>query len=266
MKFADLINEASEYMKNKPLLRSFQGESIVAGDIHGDIESLVQVMKFREKNGIKNLILLGDYVDRGTHQIEVIKMVCELVLNDLNFIPLRGNHEDMKICTRYGFIQKLVNANKPVDPFNNLFSNLPISAISEELFLVHGGVPVHPEFEVAEINNLPREWIVKENLLLQLLWNDPIFSKTDEHIKYRDSMRGYDCFEFGPRTTRKFLKMNNFKLIIRGHSYLKTGYKWAHSNKLLSLFTSKSGPYAQVRRSFAHVNNPSDIDIINIDD
>jgi diadenosine tetraphosphatase ApaH/serine/threonine PP2A family protein phosphatase len=50
-------------------------------------------------------------------------------------------------------------------------------------------------------------------------------------------MRGPTVKEFGPDIVTGFLRMNNLKRIVRGHTALKKGYKWWFGGKLLSLFS-----------------------------
>ena len=51
------------------------------------------------------------------------------------------------------------------------------------------------------------------------------------------SIRGPTIKEFGPDIVDGFLKTNNLKRIVRGHTALEKGYKWWFGGKLLSLFS-----------------------------
>ena len=52
-----------------------KGKTMVVGDLHGDLETLHRVINefFREK--FITLIFLGDYIDRGAKQVEVINVL-----------------------------------------------------------------------------------------------------------------------------------------------------------------------------------------------
>lgn len=67
------------------------------GDIHGCIKSVdTLVNNIIKKYDVSHFIILGDFVDRGLHSLEVTKFLIDLSSNykvDL----LRGNHEDMLI-------------------------------------------------------------------------------------------------------------------------------------------------------------------------
>ncbi|MEM0439554.1 MAG: metallophosphoesterase, partial [Sulfolobales archaeon] len=57
-------------------------EAVVIGDIHGDLDTLIQLLsyvnieKILESNGL--LIFLGDYVDRGSKQLETLLFIALL--------------------------------------------------------------------------------------------------------------------------------------------------------------------------------------------
>lgn len=69
---------------------------LAISDIHGELELfeklLIKVQYTPEKD---QLILLGDYVDRGSHSMDVLDKVIDLQKEGA--IVLKGNHEDMMI-------------------------------------------------------------------------------------------------------------------------------------------------------------------------
>nr|WP_256522340.1 metallophosphoesterase family protein [Halobacillus sp. A5] len=74
---------------------------LVVSDIHGDIEKFERVLKKAEYQPDKDqLILLGDYVDRGPDSREVVKKVKRLVEED-GAIALKGNHDDLFIRAKH---------------------------------------------------------------------------------------------------------------------------------------------------------------------
>ncbi|MFA5814000.1 MAG: metallophosphoesterase [Bacteroidales bacterium] len=69
---------------------------LAIGDIHGCfnafrtlVEQKIQIKK-RDK-----IILLGDYIDRGTHSKEVVDYIFDLQNKGFDIVPLIGNHEAM---------------------------------------------------------------------------------------------------------------------------------------------------------------------------
>lgn len=85
------------------------------GDLHGDIFSLLEELKDLQVKGILDnyfriipdnawLVFLGDYVDRGQYGCEVIYTMMRLALaNPDRVIAVRGNHEDIRVSSKYGF-------------------------------------------------------------------------------------------------------------------------------------------------------------------
>lgn len=91
--FDDLLYTTHDKILNISLLREIDSEDfLVVGDIHGDLLSLEHAIKLREELDARTLVLLGDYVDRGSNSIECVKRIAELILDDSNSIILRGNH------------------------------------------------------------------------------------------------------------------------------------------------------------------------------
>ncbi|MBX3734282.1 MAG: serine/threonine protein phosphatase [Verrucomicrobiae bacterium] len=85
------------------------------GDLHGDIRSLLAVLRrlqelgwldgFRVSAPGRHLVFLGDYTDRGQYGIEVIYTLLRLKNANPGTVHLvRGNHEDLNLVSRYGFL------------------------------------------------------------------------------------------------------------------------------------------------------------------
>jgi hypothetical protein len=85
------------------------------GDLHGDIRSLVAWVDWLNRNGYLRdfhlarpdvyLVFLGDYTDRGMYGVEVLYTLLRLkVENPDRVFLVRGNHEDVGLASRYGFI------------------------------------------------------------------------------------------------------------------------------------------------------------------
>jgi len=243
MEFNELLEEATVKLRSKSLLRKPQGTALVAGDIHGDITSLEQSISLREELDLDYLILLGDYVDRGDHQLEVVKRIAEQVISDNKFIPLRGNHEDFLVCSRYGFTSILDRKGLEIAPFMKMFAELPNAVQSASMLMMHGGLPVKENFMMEEIKKFDRKQIVEGQLQKELLWNDPINDGVNEHLDRLPSRRGPEIWQFGSPITKKVLESNNAELNIRAHIAFPSGAEWIQEKTILSLFTSQSGPY-----------------------
>ena len=66
------------------------------GDIHGCFDSFIELVENKiQLQKSDKLILLGDYIDRGTKSKDVVDFIMELQEKGFDVIPLMGNHEAM---------------------------------------------------------------------------------------------------------------------------------------------------------------------------
>lgn len=78
--------------------------TLVVSDIHGELylfEELLNEVNYNHESD--QLILLGDYIDRGPMSKDVLNRVIELKKSGA--IVLRGNHDDMMIKAAYGELE-----------------------------------------------------------------------------------------------------------------------------------------------------------------
>lgn len=238
---------------------------IVIGDIHGDFKTLIDIMR---KNNIEQflqneqnlLIFLGDYIDRGKYSLEVLIFLCK-IKNAFpnNVVLLRGNHEAYEHFTFSGF--DLPNSLK--EKFGNssidLYQNC-ISPFFESLFILceindfalflHGGLPVIDDLKFYDNYKFFLSNVKVNNILLEeILWNDPKELSIQNNWVY--SNRGVGK-HFGIYITDRWLNYTKCKLLIRGHEPC-AGYKFNHSNKVLTIFSSKE-PYPNFRCSYLRLS------------
>lgn len=89
----------------------------VRADLHGDLKSLVENLiaiqkeglldhNFRCKPGVQ-LVLLGDYMDRGKYILQLVKLLILLRFeNESQVLLIKGNHEDISMNQNPHFNQK----------------------------------------------------------------------------------------------------------------------------------------------------------------
>lgn len=248
-KFKTLLCDfiSAEPWKTRCGLLEFNREgkrTIVIGDIHGDLDSLRNIVRDIAKRDEEYLlILLGDYIDRGPSQVEVFACLLSLALHsDGNIILLRGNHEppvglepfphDYPYMLREYFGSL---AEELYELSLEAFNRLVLFAIARgEAILVHGGPPTHlKEAEIDELftctDKLPRMDIVEE-----ILWNDPF----EDDREWAFSPRGAGRL-WGPKITQVALEKTRTKIIIRAHEPSFKGYKFNHNGRVLTLFSCK---------------------------
>lgn len=254
--------------KGDELINSFKNEKqlqildkdeniVIIGDLHGDLNTLNKVLSQYSPND-HYLIFLGDYVDRGEYQIEVLTGVLQLKLQYPDrVILLRGNHESPFMNNTYGFVyeveRKLSSAGLFIygEFITKIFANLPYAVLlNNEIFMVHGGLANELK-KPEDVNSIPKDDKIPRNrLAFEILWNDPndeIEGFIPNFMRGGDPYAGIHIYYWGPDVTNKFLSENSLKLIIRAHEYFENGYKWYHDNKVLTIFSSCAGPYKFVK-------------------
>jgi diadenosine tetraphosphatase ApaH/serine/threonine PP2A family protein phosphatase len=215
-----------------------EGKLLFVGDTHGDWEATQALLK-RFWDSKTTFVFLGDYVDRGSHQVENINLLYELKRQaPERLVLLRGNHECESVNRNYGFYdqvqEKLGSLN---NAYTGSFAELPLAATSAHygIFAVHGGL-AEKLGRVEEINRAPRAREPEDPITFQLLWNDP----RDMIRGFAPNMRGGGSKVFGADVTEKFLRRNKLQLIVRGHEVFEHGYHEYHNGLVLSLFSCRS--------------------------
>jgi len=258
--FNTLINQIDhtiETLKNGEKYFEVQGrlirlpetsEAVIVGDLHGDLHSLKTILKKsrfyrRVRTSDILMIFLGDYVDRGPKQLEILMKLMELQEKyPENIILIRGNHEgpqDIRISP-HDFPQVLTrlygeNADNVYLKYRELCDNLYNAVlIEDQALLVHGGIPT----EASTLDDIAyaHETHPEKPHLVELLWNDP---STLPGVNY--SFRGFGK-QFGVDIAERFLSQIGAKMLIRGHENFDDGY-YFHEDKVLTLFSCKLPVY-----------------------
>jgi len=221
-----ILPKIDRVLESEPAVLRIGAEPImVIGDIHGDLQALEFIIEKRQEMNCKNILFLGDYVDRGPQGVEVLTKVFRLKLEEPEHIfLLRGNHETVDMNLYYGFFEEIGFDQGFLLRASQTYDKMPIAAVlSGHTFCVHGGIN-----GTGSIDSIRKE----EAFAFSYLWNDP-----SKRPGITASTRGSTVKEFGPDIVDGFLQTNNLKRIIRGHTALENGYKWWFDGKLLSLFS-----------------------------
>ena len=244
-----------------------KGEVTIVGDLHGDLESLTQILKssdFLDKVQRRNqslLVFLGDYGDRGVYSPEVFYIVLKLKETfPENVVLMRGNHEgpDDLIASPHDlpdFLQSRFGGDwstaylKMKELFNRLYNAV---IIQERCVMLHGGVPS----QAKSLDDLAYAHLKhpRERHLEEILWSDP-----EEGIKGTyPSPRGAGKL-FGPDITTRFLEMLNVNVLIRGHEPADEGFKINHNGRILTLFSRKGEPYFNSQGAYLQLELSSQV-------
>ena len=234
-----LLNRVLPILKNESRLIKLPTSPLVfVGDTHGDWEATQSILdQFWRSTTV--FVFLGDYVDRGSNQIENLNLLYELKRRyPKRLVLLRGNHESPKVNRQYGFFDAVQRTfSELAEQYWATFAHLPLAAVSPRLriFAVHGGIPEQLK-SIDEINELPREVEIEHPVIFQLLWNDP-----QEALKgFVPSFRGGRARNFGQDVAIDFMTRNNLDLIVRAHEVFPHGFHEFFDGRVMSLFSCHS--------------------------
>ncbi len=234
---AIICAKAREVFLNQPSLLRLSAPVKVVGDIHGQFNDLLRILKLSGLPPNSNYLFLGDYVDRGKQSLETILLLfCFKIKYPENFFMLRGNHESANITKIYGFYdecKRRLNL-KSWKNFVDVFNTLPIAAlINDKIFCIHGGLSPHLT-NLKQIEDLKRPTDIPETgLLADLLWSDPDPNVTE----WSENDRGVS-YCFGKKIVDNFCKKFKFDLIIRGHMVVEDGYEFFARKKFVTIFSA----------------------------
>jgi protein phosphatase len=228
-----------------------EGEALIVGDLHGDLESLVYVLKessFLKKMKLAGntfLIFLGDYGDRGLFSAEVYYTVLRLkLLFPEQVILMRGNHEGpkdlmadphdlpMQFEARFGIKWEQAYV-KTLGLFEFLCNAV---LVKERMIMIHGGLP--QQLSSVEELAFAHKTHPKQRFLEDMLWSDP----DDTVNRTVPSPRGAGQL-FGPDVTKDVLGKLGVQVLVRGHESCEEGFRINHGGKVLTLFSRKGPPY-----------------------
>mmetsp|Transcript_117107 Transcript_117107/g.303774 ORF Transcript_117107/g.303774 Transcript_117107/m.303774 type:complete len:509 (-) Transcript_117107:64-1590(-) len=255
-----LADGVSQILASSPTLQEVKVPCKVYGDIHGQLRDLLLLFGsfgFPGSPECPSAVFNGDFVDRGTHQVEVIALLFALkIAYPSNVFLNRGNHEDAHMNAKYGFQGAVFAAlgEQGPDIFERIvaaFSYLPLaSLIEDKILVVHGGIGdgkwtlddlrrVRRPLKHADLQIDCNQW------LWNLLWSDPI--EDDENASssrlfgIHSSPRGKLAVKFGWNVTQAFCAANGLDLVIRSHQAKREGlgFDVMHNESLIRVFSAR---------------------------
>ena len=252
-----LCNAAQDFLESEPTLLLLSAPIKVFGDIHGQYSDLLRLFDqfgapSRDAEGgdisVVDYLFLGDYVDRGSHSLEVICLLLALKLTfPTRVFLVRGNHESPEVNARDGFlhecVQRLGGRAEGVAAWrrlNVLFEWLPMGAlINGNILGVHGGIgrQIESPAQIAAMERPLRMGGEHNGLLLDLLWSDPTASDAVEGV-HTNMERGAPVVCFGPDRVRSFLASNGLSMILRAHECVMDGFQRFAGGRLITVFSA----------------------------
>jgi len=281
--FCKVVEEATQLLRgengqigNFHILGRFvnlkpQGDALVIGDLHGDLESLIDILKesnFLQRMDRKHdalMIFLGDYGDRGDYSAEVFYTILRMKLQyPKQVVLMRGNHEQFILMRENGQVPEDLtpsphdlpmqfqarfgqNWEEAYARIRELFEYLYNALVVEKRYLlIHGGLPQQARtIEDLAYAHTPRS---KRGMLEDMLWSDPDETIQDVSLSPRGAGK-----LFGRRVSSEVLKRYDVNVLIRGHEPCEEGFKINHDGRVLTLFSTKRPPYFNVHGAYLDV-------------
>ncbi|XBW34896.1 hypothetical protein QEN19_000460 [Hanseniaspora menglaensis] len=234
-----ICSKAREVFLSQPSLLNLKAPIKVVGDVHGQFNDLLRILKLSGDPSKTGYLFLGDYVDRGKQSLETILLLLLYKIKfPQTFFMLRGNHESSQVTKIYGFYdecKRRCGTSKVWKYFVDCFNCLPFAGIiNDKIFCVHGGISPYLQ-DIKQIEKILRPTdIPQEGLLTDLLWSDPEKNLLDWQP---NSDRGVSCY-FSKKNVSQFCKKFQFELIIRGHMVVEDGYEFFGKKRLVTIFSA----------------------------
>eukprot|EP01062_Namystynia_karyoxenos_P004369 TRINITY_DN11546_c5_g1_i1.p1 TRINITY_DN11546_c5_g1~~TRINITY_DN11546_c5_g1_i1.p1 ORF type:complete len:643 (+),score=243.16 TRINITY_DN11546_c5_g1_i1:89-1930(+) len=268
----NVMENAKQIFLSEPKLVDMKAPCYVFGDIHGNFEDLLyftsNLIPFKHiKYASHGFVFLGDYVDRGPHDVECLAYLLSLkVQAPRKVVLLRGNHEDRRQNARleesfYNHCVALFGKEAGTQVWqkaNEVFELMPLcSVIDNRIFCCHGGVPRVPRDATGQpmrirqvIEQIPMPLVQvgdSDNPYLQtatdLLWGDPTQDSGKgggkEQYFEKNEARGCSCC-FGQKAVSDFLELNSLEYFMRAHQFFSFGVNISKGGKVITLFSSSN--------------------------
>lgn len=232
-----LCRLVQQILGKEPNVVEVHSPVVVCGDIHGQMNDLLQIFRQAGALPYTNYVFMGDYVDRGDKSVEVISLLLALKIRYPERITLlRGNHECRDVTRRYGFYDecRLKYGTPEVwTTFMQTFDYLPVSALIDgKIFCLHGGLSPQIIF-LDQARALDRfQEIPISGPMTDLVWSDPEYNSG-----WASSKRGAG-FYFGADITTEFNHLNHLNFIARAHQVAPDGYMWQHDHGIVTIFSA----------------------------
>lgn len=263
-----LLEDARKSFLLKPLLVDVQGPIYVIGDLHGDLDGLINIFGKLGTPPVTRYLFLGNVIGARPQSLGIMLLLLALKLyypEDVYII--RGKMEDQGQSREprgslYSECMKQFG-HKPGrelwKEFVWLFDHMPICAVlNKTLFAVASGLSqnltkvqplrrgkIRPLY-VARTNGkkYPPGRLIGSVIARDFLYNVPIKSVTNYKEQAKSSDKGLVYYQFGKPVLNRFLNVNKFSKMIRsgpvdnGDTVFRLGHATFGDRKMISLSSS----------------------------
>ena len=249
----DLITEVEKVIETEPKLIEFAGrrQTVFVGDTHGDFQASKNIIvKYLEAD--KNIVFLGDYVDRGQQSIDNINYLLVMKLfYPQNLFLLMGNHEAHSVMRFYpsDFWQGL--GPSLYQQYASALTKLPLAvSTANGIIALHGALPdVESLQQVNEIDIGSETW-------RQITWGD--WKESRGKVLDDDVLTGRP--QFGEDYFTEVIARIGKRLLIRSHQ--PTAPQVMYNKRCLTIFTSSAYHQHVLDRTVALVDLGKEIKTI----
>nr|ADJ96629.1 serine/threonine phosphatase 1 [Haemonchus contortus] len=234
----EILGKAREMFLSQPSMVELDSPVKICGDTHGQYIDLLRLFNKGGFPPLSNYLFLGDYVDRGKQNLEVILLMIAYKLRfPKNFFLLRGNHECANVNRAYGFYEECnrrYQSQRMWQAFQDVFCVMPLTAlVSDKILCMHGGLSPHLQ-SLDQLRNITRPTdALGATLEMDLLWTDPVIGLNGFQANIRGASYG-----FGPDILAKYCQLLNIDLVARAHQVVQDGYEFFGGRKLVTIFSA----------------------------
>ncbi|EJD75971.1 serine/threonine-protein phosphatase [Loa loa] len=249
----EILLQGARVFLEEPTLIEVPLPCVVYGDIHGQYSDLHRWFNLNGWPSQVRSLFLGDFVDRGSHGIEVVALLTALKVRfPKNIFLCRGNHEEESLNRAYSFYEEVCarfsgnfegKDGRALYPyFRSLFSNLPLAAlIGGRILGMHGGIsPRLTSLQAIREIRRPLEEFEVGSLECDLVWSDP--DTSPDRTGFRSNFEREPLYGIGQLfasdTVQNLCKKLGIDMLIRGHQAPLHGYALFSNGCMLTLFSA----------------------------
>lgn len=232
---AKLLFQAKNILSKESSLLKLEGRFCIIGDLHGNLQDLLQIIANQGMPPFTQYLFLGDYTGSGPNSVEVVALVMGLKVSfPRDVFLLHGHQEFANINANTRFYQEVTTEYSEGlwNLFNETFDQLPLAAvISGTTFCVHGGIgPNIPSLDIISAVKRPDN---NSDIASTLIWSEP--TEMSREFMQNQGLMGY---LYGVDVINKFLKQNRLQRLIRSHGFVEKGIKRFHGANLYTVFSN----------------------------
>jgi hypothetical protein len=236
-----ICHAAASIFETETLFVRVEGDFVLVGDLHGHVLDLLRVFVQFGLPPSTKYIFLGDYVDRGDFSIHTTLYLLALKCRyPRSVYLLRGNHEfeDVnKIAGLFAEVREEYHAPDVYVALNRAFAYLPLAIrLNDDVLCLHGGIG--PKFvSLEQLKTLcPPITTSTDPIVESIVWSDP----NPDVLEFQANRKRNRGSEFGERPLTDFLSRHQLRTLIRGHSFVPEGVRFAFNNQLVTVSSASN--------------------------